>query len=124
MIGALRGGNKGAAFQAKRTLHYKDEIVALEQRESFGDLGTGYPDIKLTGNRVVDPKDWTGWARYSSSQQRDMLRHLRRQTDKYLSNTDYSLRFEFRESIPEPVLTELVELQKIYGGRLSWEMIP
>lgn len=84
----------------------------------------GYLDILLTGNRVVDPKNWTGWARHSVAEQDKMLGSLRAQARKYLSNAEYTLKFEFKESIPTPVLDTLKQLGEEFGGRLSWEVIP
>lgn len=95
----------------------------MEYREVF-DGKVGYLDIVLSGNRVVGPKDWTGWARHSAGEQTEMLRKLRGQARKYLSNSDYTLKFEFKESIPEPVLETLNKLVEEYGDRLSWEAIP
>ena len=123
LASALERGAPGAVFQAQRTLHYWADLVGMEYRELFNGR-VGYLDIVLSGNRVVDPKDWTGWAGHSASEQVAMLRHLRQQTQKYLGNANYSLKFEFKGFIPEPALQELAELQKIYGERLSWEVIP
>lgn len=53
-----------------------------------------------------------------------MLDKLRDQASKYLSNPDYTLKFEFKEPIPEPVLDTLSKLGEEYSGRLSWEVIP
>ncbi|MBI4317572.1 MAG: hypothetical protein HY675_03700, partial [Chloroflexi bacterium] len=123
LIGPLRRGNPGATFQAERTVHYASEIVGLELQKVFGEK-LGYLDILLTGNRVVDPKDWTGWARHSADQQEQMLLKLTEQARKYLSNPEYTLKFEFKESIPESVLKTLNQLANEYGSRLSWEAIP
>ena len=95
----------------------------MEYREVFNG-GVGYLDIVLSGSRVVDPKDWTGWARHSAFEQGEMLRKLEAQARKYLNNPDYTLKFEFKGSIPDPVLATVSQLGEEYGDRLSWEAIP
>ncbi|MBI4317576.1 MAG: RHS repeat-associated core domain-containing protein, partial [Chloroflexi bacterium] len=115
LTSALERGAAGAAFQAQRTLYYASEVLGIEFREVFGGRA-GYLDILLTGNRVVDPKNWTGWARHSVAEQDQMLGSLRAQARKYLSNAEYTLKFEFKESIPTPVLDTLKQLGEEFGG--------
>ena len=122
LTSALDRGAPGAVFQAERTLHYASEIVGMEFRQLFGEE-IGYLDIVLTGNRVVDPKNWTGWAGHTISEQVEMLGQLTRQAGKYLSDPAYTLRFEFKDHIADDILETLNDLKSRYGERLTWEVI-
>jgi RHS repeat-associated protein len=117
--------NPGAAFQVERALRYAEQLVGIEQRIQFR-AGVGQVDLLLPGNRIIETKAWERWARLDSRTQKRMLRALRRQVTRYLSDVQYTLLIEFKGNIPQEALDLLRKLASDprYGGRLGWTMVP
>jgi RHS repeat-associated protein len=126
----------GALWHAQRAVYYHnlEQLEAIELRIN-SPIGDGWVDLKLRGNVVVDPKNWSGFsadleASFLSPQYVGTLRRLETAVRKYLGDPrGFTLELEFKHPVPRAVDALLTALKNGsegapgFGNRLGWGQV-
>ena len=91
----------GASFETARALHYK-WLGQLDRIQAYEEVGgkAAFFDLKLTGNRVVEARDWTGWKSWSERTRRDRLDDLVNRVEKY-RDMGHKVILDWRGKMPD-----------------------
>jgi len=116
------GRNAGLPYELARAQFYATQGTLVDVEHP---VGTGEADLLLSNNQLVDAKAWSQqmWKDASVARRDGTIRKLAQQVRTYLDDSaGYTLRIEFKYTIPPAVLLQLQQLAAVpaYQNRLTW----